>query len=259
MNGPSEKDHNGPSSSSSSSSAMPHLPKGLPFMPNPGAMGMPGMPQFPFLPGMFPGAAQHLFNLQKTNNVVAAATSAGENGNASSSSSSEHKDCDKEGSPSPKEGPSSAKRKKTASGSGGSTSSKDGSITTNMPPLVGCLQNNGPDKLMVKQMDKLGPLSIDHIEQMKEGLMPIPPGLLPSGPSPGGQKGSPGGEEGSPGGAAGIANYVPNQRLEWKRYKQYTRNDIMAAIEEVKAGESFHSLIYCQSVENVTLIIKLTL
>ena len=32
---------------------------------------------------------------------------------------------------------------------------------------------------------------------------------------------------------AGIANYVPSQRLEWKRYKQYTRNDIMAAIDEV--------------------------
>ena len=36
----------------------------------------------------------------------------------------------------------------------------------------------------------------------------------------------------------GIAGYVPAQRLEWKRYKQYTRNDIMAAIEEVKKGES---------------------
>merc|ERR1711953_1409094 len=35
-----------------------------------------------------------------------------------------------------------------------------------------------------------------------------------------------------------LANYVPNQRLEWKRYKQYTRNDIMAAIEEVKSGMS---------------------
>ena len=35
---------------------------------------------------------------------------------------------------------------------------------------------------------------------------------------------------------SGIANYVPNQRLEWKRYKQYTRNDIMSAIEEVKQG-----------------------
>jgi hypothetical protein len=37
---------------------------------------------------------------------------------------------------------------------------------------------------------------------------------------------------------SGIANYVPNQRLEWKRYKQYTRNDIMAAIEEVKQGKN---------------------
>merc|ERR1719150_3025548 len=36
----------------------------------------------------------------------------------------------------------------------------------------------------------------------------------------------------------GIAGYVPTQRLEWKRYKQYTRNDIMAAIEEVKKGKS---------------------
>ena len=36
----------------------------------------------------------------------------------------------------------------------------------------------------------------------------------------------------------GIAGYVPTQRLEWKRYKQYTRNDIMAAIEEVKKGRS---------------------
>ena len=36
----------------------------------------------------------------------------------------------------------------------------------------------------------------------------------------------------------GIAGYVPTQRLEWKRYKQYTRNDIMAAIEEVKTGRS---------------------
>ena len=35
----------------------------------------------------------------------------------------------------------------------------------------------------------------------------------------------------------GIAGYVPTQRLEWKRDKQYTRNDIMAAIEEVKKGK----------------------
>ena len=52
VNGPSEKDSNGPSSSSS----MPHLPR--PFMPTPGSMGAPPFPQFPFLPGMFPGAAQ---------------------------------------------------------------------------------------------------------------------------------------------------------------------------------------------------------
>ena len=44
----------------------------------------------------------------------------------------------------------------------------------------------------------------------------------------------------------GIAGYVPTQRLEWKRYKQYTRNDIMAAIEEVKKGE-FHTSV-CSSV-----------
>merc|ERR1719445_2810100 len=35
-----------------------------------------------------------------------------------------------------------------------------------------------------------------------------------------------------------IAGYVPAQRLEWKRYKQYTRNDIMQAIEEVRKGKS---------------------
>ena len=40
----------------------------------------------------------------------------------------------------------------------------------------------------------------------------------------------------------GIAGYVPAQRLEWKRYKQYTRNDIMAAIEEVKTGRKNHPL-----------------
>ena len=28
-----------------------------------------------------------------------------------------------------------------------------------------------------------------------------------------------------------------NGKAEWKRYKQYTRNDIMAAIEEVKTGK----------------------
>ena len=41
-----------------------------------------------------------------------------------------------------------------------------------------------------------------------------------------------------------LANYVPNQRLEWKRYKQYTRNDIMAAIEEVKSGMKLFLLLF---------------
>ncbi|XP_046486472.1 uncharacterized protein [Neodiprion pinetum] len=36
----------------------------------------------------------------------------------------------------------------------------------------------------------------------------------------------------------GIVNYVPTQKPEWKRYKQYTRNDIMSAIEAVRSGMS---------------------
>ncbi|XP_065584022.1 protein bric-a-brac 2-like isoform X2 [Artemia franciscana] len=35
-----------------------------------------------------------------------------------------------------------------------------------------------------------------------------------------------------------LASYVPTQKLEWKRYKQYTNNDITAAIEAVKGGMS---------------------
>ncbi|XP_076300331.1 uncharacterized protein LOC143218774 [Lasioglossum baleicum] len=34
----------------------------------------------------------------------------------------------------------------------------------------------------------------------------------------------------------GIVNCVPTQKPEWKRYKQYTRNDIMSAIEAVRSG-----------------------
>ena len=45
-----------------------------------------------------------------------------------------------------------------------------------------------------------------------------------------------GGKLENSGNGGGIAGYVPTQRLEWKRYKQYTRSDIMAAIEEVKKG-----------------------
>ncbi|XP_077297001.1 BTB/POZ domain-containing protein ribbon [Arctopsyche grandis] len=36
----------------------------------------------------------------------------------------------------------------------------------------------------------------------------------------------------------GIAPYVPQQKPEWKRYKQYTRTDIMSAIECVRNGMS---------------------
>lgn len=41
-----------------------------------------------------------------------------------------------------------------------------------------------------------------------------------------------------PGVSSGIATYVPTQKPEWKRYKQYTRNDIMSAIEAVRTGMS---------------------
>lgn len=37
--------------------------------------------------------------------------------------------------------------------------------------------------------------------------------------------------------ASGIATYVPNHK-EWKRYKQYTRDEIMSAIEAVRNGMS---------------------
>lgn len=38
--------------------------------------------------------------------------------------------------------------------------------------------------------------------------------------------------------SSAIATYVPQQKPEWKRYKQYTRNDIMSAIEAVRNGMS---------------------
>ena len=38
-------------------------------------------------------------------------------------------------------------------------------------------------------------------------------------------------------GAVGSSGGKGNGRMEWKRYKQYTREDILAAIEEVKKGK----------------------
>ena len=34
-----------------------------------------------------------------------------------------------------------------------------------------------------------------------------------------------------------------NGKVEWKRYKQYTKDDILAAIEEVKAGKNQKTVI----------------
>ena len=51
----------------------------------------------------------------------------------------------------------------------------------------------------------------------------------------------------------GIAGYVPAQRLEWKRYKQYTRQDIMAAIEEVKTGRT---LVKSPKLKEITTCLK---
>lgn len=115
---------------------------------------------------------------------------------------------DREGSPSPPG--SGGKRRKVASGSGGSCSSKESGPLGHADQRAIALdlarerQERDSDKGLHANMDK------------DDGLMGLPPGLDKS----------------------GIANYVPSQRLEWKRYKQYTRNDIMSAIEEVKAGMS---------------------
>lgn len=38
--------------------------------------------------------------------------------------------------------------------------------------------------------------------------------------------------------SSGIATYVPAQKREWRRYKLYTRDHIMAAIEDVRKGMS---------------------
>ena len=114
-------------------------------------------------------------------------------------------DKDREGSPSPGSG---NKRRKVASGSGGSCSSKESGTLGHQdaqPPSMAAM-----DLGRSKENAEDGPHDFD-----KEAMLSMAGGL----------------------GKPDLANYVPNQRLEWKRYKQYTRNDIMSAIEEVKNGK----------------------
>ena len=163
--------------------------------------GGPNFPMFPGIPGINPNIAAHFFReglIRKE----------GHNGER------EHPLNDKEGSPSPQ---GSGKRKKVASGSGGSSSSKESGIATIV--TGGNLNREG-------NSETHPPVDISQLDQDKFNALPdaeresilaqLPPGIEKS----------------------RLADYVPNQRLEWKRYKQYTRTDIMAAIEEVKKGMS---------------------
>ena len=45
------------------------------------------------------------------------------------------------------------------------------------------------------------------------------------------------GSEDTPPAPGMVKTIGPNGKVEWKRYKQYTKDDILAAIEEVKNGE----------------------
>ena len=206
------------------------LPAGGPagFMRN--IMGTPpaGGPQFPMwpLPGIFPPGAHGLFGNGGS----------GLGGDRDRDRENGPNGNDKEDSPSPKEG--AAKRKKTSSGSGGSTSSKDGSGSSAGGNGAGLLSLRDRAELMIDG----GHATPSEAEKMmmenelraagENGLMGLPPGMDKN----------------------NIANYVPNQqRLEWKRYKQYTRNDIMAAIEEVKKGKAFAKVKSSNSLFNVFL------
>ena len=165
------------------------------------SQGGRNFPMFPGIPGINPNIAAHFFReglIRKE----------GHNGER------EHSLNDKEGSPSPQ---GSGKRKKVASGSGGSSSSKESGIATIV--TGGHLGRDGNG-------ESHPPVDISQLDQDKFNALPdaerenilaqLPPGIEKS----------------------RLADYVPNQRLEWKRYKQYTRTDIMAAIEEVKKGMS---------------------
>lgn len=56
--------------------------------------------------------------------------------------------------------------------------------------------------------------------------------------------------------SSGIAPYVPAQKPEWKRYKQYTREDILSAIEAVRNGMSALQAARKYSVPSRTLYDK---
>ena len=168
------------------------------YGPSPGG---PNFPMFPGIPGINPNIAAHFFR-------EGLIRSEGNNGER------DHHMNDKEGSPSPQ---GSAKRKKVASGSGGSSSSKESGIATLAGGADLSREGNGDDHAPVDisqlDHDKFNSLPDAERERL---LASLPPGIEKS----------------------RLADYVPNQRLEWKRYKQYTRTDIMAAIEEVKKGMS---------------------
>ena len=165
------------------------------------SQGGPNFPMFPGIPGINPNIAAHFFReglIRKD----------GHNGDR------EHPINDKEGSPSPQ---GSGKRKKMASGSGGSSSSKESGIATIVTGGNLAREGNGEPHppVDISQLDEAKFNSLPDAER-ESILASLPPGIEKS----------------------RLADYVPNQRLEWKRYKQYTRTDIMAAIEEVKKGMS---------------------
>ena len=52
------------------------------------------------------------------------------------------------------------------------------------------------------------------------------------------------GSEDTPPAPGMVKTIGPNGKVEWKRYKQYTKDDILAAIEEVKNGEFNKNILF---------------
>ncbi len=205
-----------------------------PFIYTPPAGG--AGPQFPMwpLPGIFPGA-HNLFNrggdLERAAAAASSAAPSSSTGEGGSSAADKEGDSPVTGKEAPGSGPSAAKRKKTASGSNGSSSSKEsglGSLPPIIPGAAALPLPLGDRKL--DQDDRIHSAGADGEGKDSNGPLPSPGSLDKAGAAAAAAAAAAAG--------AGIANYVPNQRLEWKRYKQYTRNDIMAAIEEVRKGMS---------------------